>query len=74
MAKSFRYSFKGYDLFTAIYKNKDLVKAILAVFGTINFISMDWRVFFATLGISIGTLGIKLIIDALDYFFTEVDY
>lgn len=74
MAMSYRYSFKGYDIFTAIYNNKDLVKAILGLFGTINLLSMDWTVFFGTLGISLGTLALKLGIDALDYFFTEVEY
>lgn len=73
MTTSFRYSFKGYDIFTAIYNNKDLVKAILAIFGTINFISMDWRVFLTTLGVSVGALAVKLVIDALDFYFTEVE-
>lgn len=71
--KSYRYSFKGYDILKAIYKNKDLVKTILALFGTINLVSMDWKVFFLSLGLSVGTLAVRLIIDALDYFFTEVD-
>ena len=72
--KSYRYSFKGYDILKAIYNNKDLVKAILGLFGTINLLSMDWAVFFTSLGISVGTLAVKLGIDALDYFFTEVEY
>lgn len=72
--KSFRYSFKGYDIFTAIYNNKDLIKTIVGIFGTINLLSMDWPVFFTTLGISVGTLLVKLGIDALDYYFTEVEY
>lgn len=71
---SFRYSFKGYDIFTAIYNNKDLIKTIVGIFGTINLLSMDWPVFFTTLGISVGTLLVKLGIDALDYYFTEVEY
>jgi len=71
--KSYRYSFKGYDIFTAIYNNKDLIKAILGLFGTINLLSMDWAVFFTSLGILVGTLGVKLIIDALDFYFTEVE-
>ncbi len=70
---SYRYSFKGYDVLTALYNNKDLIKTILGIFGTINLLSVDWVVFFTTLGVSVGTLAIKLIIDALDYFFTEVE-
>lgn len=74
MVKSPRLSFKGYQLGIALYNNKDAIKALVALLGVINVgVGFDWK----TLGISFAggflALVVKLIIDAVDYFFTEVD-
>lgn len=73
MTKSYRLSFKGYDVSEALYRNREYIKVVLAVFGTVNIATMDWKVFLASLGIATGTLAFKLGIDALHFFFTEVE-
>jgi hypothetical protein len=73
MATSPRLSFKGYNLGVALSRNKDYIKSIVALFGTINVVTMDWKVFLLTLlGMGVSLVG-KLLIDATDYFFTEVE-
>lgn len=71
--KSPRKSFKGYDFGVALYRNKDMIKAIVALFGTINIIETDWKVFGITLAGALLTLAVKMAQDAIDYYFTEVD-
>lgn len=74
MATSPRLNFKGYKLSEALYRNKDSIKAIVAILGGVNIaIGFDIK----TLGISLAgavcALGVKLIADAVDYYFSEVD-
>ena len=74
MAKSPRLSFKGYKLSEALYRNKDSIKAIVAILGGVNVaVGFDWK----TIGISFAgavcALAVKLIADAVDYYFSEVD-
>lgn len=73
MTTSPRLSFKGYNIKTALYRNKDTIKTIVALFGTINIATMDWKVFSITLIGGVVTLGVKLLMDAVDYYFTEVE-
>lgn len=68
-----RKSFKGYDFGIALYRNKDMIKTIIALFGTINIVTTDWKVFGISLLGAVLTLVVKLGQDAVDYYFTEVE-
>lgn len=69
-----RLSFKGYKLSEALYRNKDSVKGILAILGGINIaIGLEWRTFWISLGAGVFALVVKLIADAVDYYFSEVE-
>jgi len=68
-----RYSFKGYNLLTAIYRNKDSIKGILALLaGATVIIGVDWKKLLLALTASVLTLIVKLLVDAFDYFFAEI--
>jgi hypothetical protein len=74
MALSPRLSFKGYSFGTALYRNKDTLKAIVGLLSAIQVATgFDWK----TLGVSLGTaligLVVKLLADAVDYYFSEVE-
>lgn len=74
MAKSPRLSFKGYSFGEALYRNKDAIKGIIAIIGGVNFaVGFEWK----TLGISMvggfGALAVKLVADAVDFYFGEVE-
>lgn len=73
MAKSPRLSFKGYKFSEALYRNKDSVKIITAILSAVNLATLDWTVLVSSLGLAVVSLGIKLVIDAIDYYFTEVE-
>lgn len=69
-----RFSFKGYDIKTAIYNNKDSIKALLAIFVGVNSYSgFDWKTASFTFLAGAGVLAGKLVMDAVDYFFTVVE-
>jgi hypothetical protein len=77
MAASPRLSFSGYKFSEALYRNKDAVKALVMVLGGYNtYITVtggfDWKALAISLGVAVGALGVKLISDAVDFFFTEV--
>lgn len=72
--KSARLSFKGYRFSEALYRNKDSVKAIVALLAGVNtFIGFDWKTFGTTIGVAVLGLGVKLLMDAVDFYFTEVE-
>jgi hypothetical protein len=67
-------SFKGYRLSTALYRNKDAIKGIVALLGGVQFaLGFDWKALLLTLAGGVATLAVKLLMDATDYFFTEVE-
>ena len=69
-----RLSFKGYNFPTALYRNKDSIKAIIAILGGINLATgFDTKIVLISLLSSVFALGVKLIADAVDYYFTEVE-
>jgi hypothetical protein len=69
-----RLSFKGYKLSEALYRNKDSIKAVVAVLGGVNIvIGLDWKTLLLTFTATLGTLIVKLIVDAIDFYFTEVN-
>jgi hypothetical protein len=76
MAVSPRLSFKGYRIGQALYRNKDFIKSIIAILGTVNIAmgvsGIDWAVIAWSLGGAVLTLCIKLLSDAVDYYFSEV--
>ncbi len=76
--KSPRLSFKGYKFSEALFRNKDSIKAIVSLLGGINFIAafssgFDWITLLITLGAGVVGLGVKLLSDAVDFYFGEVD-
>ena len=73
MTKSPRKSFKGYSLWTALARNVDSIKAIVAILAAINVVGFDWKVFSMTLLAAGIALVTKLLADAVDFFFGEVD-
>jgi hypothetical protein len=74
MAKSPRLSFKGYRFSEALYRNKDAIKAIVAILGGISFATqMDWKIISISLATASTALVVKLLADAVDFYFTEVD-
>jgi hypothetical protein len=74
MVKSPRLSFKGYKLSEALYRNKDLVKALIVLItGYGYFTGFELSQFLIALSTGVLALTGKLLLDAADYFFTEVD-
>lgn len=74
MVKSPRFSFKGYKFSEALYRNKDLLKGVVVlVTGVTSFVGFNWRTFGMSVGAALLGLVGKLVLDAFDYFFTEVD-
>ena len=74
MTKSPRLSFKGYKFTEALYRNKDIVKALIMLITGYSYLtSFDLTQFLLALSASAITLVGKLILDAFDFFFTEVD-
>lgn len=69
-----RLSFKGYSLPLALYRNKDAIKAIIAIIAAINVVGpVDTRKFLLQLAVAGFGLGIKLLQDLVDFYFTEVE-
>lgn len=74
MSISPRGNFKGYDLKVALLKNKDSVKAVLTIIvGASVIVGVDWKQFLMLLAGSIIALGSKIVWDAFDYWFSEVE-
>ena len=75
MRKSEAMTFKGYDLKEALYRNKDAVKAIVAIITGANFlVGFEPRVFLISLGSGVIALATKLLVDAVDFWFGEAKY
>lgn len=75
--KTSRYSFEGYNFGEALFRNKDSIKVIITILSGINFASAlggsyDWKTLAISLGAAVGMLGVKLLSDAIDYYFKEV--
>jgi hypothetical protein len=68
-----RRSWIGYSFTEALARNKDYIKSIVAFFGTINIVTTDWKIFFLTLAGMVIALAGKLLQDAVDYYFSEVE-
>lgn len=67
-------SFKGYKITTALYRNKDALKAlIILITGYSYFTEFKLETFLVALGLASSALLGKLVLDAFDYFFTEVE-
>lgn len=73
MSTSPRLSFKGYKFSQALYRNKDSLKNLIGLLSGINLAVRDWKVLGMTLGAAAIALAVKLLQDAADYFFTEVE-
>jgi hypothetical protein len=73
MVSSPRLSFNGYRFSEALYRNKDAIKGIIAILtGITAFNGFDWQTFGLSVGIAIVGLGVKLLADAVDFYFSEV--
>jgi len=72
MRTSPKFSFKGYDLNIALYNNRETIKTITALFGTINILTTNWKIFGVTLVSALIALAVKVGIDAVDYYFSDV--
>jgi hypothetical protein len=77
MTKSPRLSFTGYSVGTALYRNKDNIKAIVALLGTyMTYVTssggFDWKAFLIAFGLAGSALAVKLIADAVDFYFAEI--
>jgi hypothetical protein len=71
--QSKRLSFKGYSFSVALGRNVDAIKAVVALLTGANYmLGFDWK----TLGISliagIATLAVKLLADAVDFYFSDI--
>jgi hypothetical protein len=77
MAKSARLSFKGYKIQEALYRNKDAIKYIATIIAGYSAYTtatgFDIKMFGIAIGAGIATLGGKLLLDAIDFYFTDVD-
>jgi hypothetical protein len=78
MAKSPQMTWKGYRFSEALYRNIDSIKAIIAIIGGLNFASIlsagfDWKTLGISLGAALAALMVKLLADAVDFYFKEVD-
>jgi hypothetical protein len=78
MVLSPRKSFEGYSLVMAIYRNKDSVKNLIGLLSGINVAALfmagfDWNTLLITFGAAFVSLIIKLVQDAVDFYFTEVE-
>lgn len=74
MAISPRLSFKGYRLSTALARNKEYFKALILLITGYNYMTgFDFLTFcYSIMGAVIVLVG-KLLMDAYDFYFTEVD-
>ena len=74
MVKSPRLSFKGYRFGEALYRNKDSIKGIIAILAGVNvLVGFDWKNLALSVGIAAIGLGVKLLADAVDFYFGEID-
>lgn len=74
MAVSPRLSWKGYHFSEALYRNKDTLKGIIALVGGVNVaIGFDWKTFAITVGGAFVGFAVKLVVDAVDFYFGEID-
>lgn len=74
MKTSPRRSFEGYDFKEALVRNKDSVKALVAIITGANFlVGFDWKIFGLSLAGATIALATKLIGDAVDFWFGEVE-
>jgi len=72
--KSGASSFKGYSFTEALARNKDSVKAIVAIITGANFfVGFDLRVFLLSLAAGGIALAMKLLQDAVDFYFGEIE-
>lgn len=68
-----RLSFEGYSFKKALYRNKNELKALLAVIVGYNFVGgVDLQKLLLSLATAGLALSSKLVWDAFDYYFTEV--
>jgi hypothetical protein len=76
MTNSPRLSFKGYRFSEALFRNKDSIKGIVAVLGAystyLGATGFDTKAFAAALAVAGSALGVKLLADAVDFYFSEV--
>jgi hypothetical protein len=64
---------KGYSFIEALTRNKDLVKVLVAAVAGYNyFTGFNWTTFLGSVGIAFAALAGKLLVDFVDYFFSEV--
>ena len=67
-------TFKGYSLTKALLRNKDSVKAIVAIITGANFFAgFDWRVFLLSLAGGVVALATKLLADAVEFYLGEIE-
>lgn len=69
-----RLSWKGYSFKQALFRNKNEVKAVLAIIVGANYLTgFDWKTFGLSVAAGVIALVSKLVWDAFDYYFTEVE-
>lgn len=68
-----RKSFKGYRFNEALYRNKDAIKYTLSAIAGVNLVTFDLNIFLLTTAGALIALAAKLIQDAIDYYYTEVE-
>lgn len=69
-----RLSFKGYKFSMALYRNIDTVKGLVAIIAGYSYLTgFQWEQFVLALSASVIGLAGKLLADAVDYFFKEVE-
>ena len=67
-------TFQGYSFAQALYRNKDSVKAILAIITGANFFTgFDLRIFLVSLAGGVIALATKMLVDAVDFYFENVE-
>ena len=68
-------SFEGYNFREALSRNKDSVKAIVAIITGANFfVGFDFRIFLLSLAAGAVALAMKLLQDAIDFYFGEIAF
>ena len=72
--RSARLTFSGYNFKEALFRNKDSIKAIIAILMGINVaVGVDWKIVLISLGAGVASLAVKLIADAVDFYFSDVE-
>lgn len=70
---SSRRSFKGYSLMQAIMNNSNEIKLFLAALALVGGAGFNWKLFLLTSGVGFIILCLKVGLDAVHFYFKEVE-